>query len=50
MVRQGRDGLSYRDEPPIDARVAEGAARALQEFLLQTQPAGRHNGQLMQHG
>jgi len=35
IVRQGSVGLALRREPPLDERLASGAARALETFLRQ---------------
>jgi hypothetical protein len=39
IVRQGPAGIAYRTDAPLEARALERAARTLEDFLLQTQPA-----------
>jgi OHCU decarboxylase len=44
IVRQGEDGLLYRERAPLDANAAERAAGTLADFLLQTQRPIHYHG------
>jgi N-carbamoyl-L-amino-acid hydrolase len=45
IVRQGPAGIAYRADAPLEAHTLERAARTLEDFLMQTQPAeGRQTG------
>jgi OHCU decarboxylase len=40
IVRQGPAGIAYRTDAAVDVATLQRAARALEDFLLQTQPHG----------
>ena len=45
IVRQGPAGIAYRADAPLEAHTLDRAARTLEDFLMQTQPAeGRQTG------
>jgi N-carbamoyl-L-amino-acid hydrolase len=44
IVRQAEQGLTYREAVPLNAHMAELAARTLEDFLLQTQHSTHLNG------